>query len=110
MQTFESFIQKHPRFKLRSHLDRRGIKTVDQAVKHFQTMNVQIETQLLEAVLGISEKSVVEEQTNSRAAMLAEQSEQQCDGDAEHKDAEIESTSAPKTRPTRRKKAVENNE
>lgn len=98
MQTFESFIRKHPRFKIKSHLSRRGIKTIDQAVKHFQAMNVQIEQQLLESALGITAKDKAEPKAEQadyqQDAVLTEQSDQQ--------------DVVPKTRSVRRKKTVEN--
>lgn len=51
MQTWNTFIRRHPRLQLQSYLNRRGLKTVEAAAQHFRNANVEPDLEALRAVL-----------------------------------------------------------
>ena len=51
MQTWNTFIKRHPRLQLQSYLNRRGLKTVEAAAQHFRNANVEPDLEALRAIL-----------------------------------------------------------
>lgn len=104
MLTFEKFTSKYPRFKLRAHLAKHKVETVEQAMSHFKGLNVQIERELLETVFGVavptSESDASTDSQNNVEPATASQEEV-------IEVAESESPMPRKPRTVRKRKAVE---
>ena len=106
MQTWNTFIRRHPRLQLQSYLNRRGLKTVEAAAQHFRNANVEPDLEALRAVLEPSKAPSKAPSAVSEPVEPASTEEEAGPAETSATEEETASVTPARRRSTRRKKTT----
>ena len=65
MQSWETFVGKHPRLRLQTYFSRRGLKSVASAIQHFRDMGVNPSAEVLEEFFNPPKSNKSDTKTSS---------------------------------------------